>query len=94
MIQQEAIEILKEEHDWAQHLSYVNKALNMGIAALEKQIPKKSVIAAMDGFKPEYAATLLCPTCSKQIVNVWNKKDYKPKYCHYCGQALDWSEQE
>ena len=65
-------------------------AIIMAVKALEKQIPKKSVLAAMDGFKPEYAATLLCPTCSNQIVNVWSRADYKPKYCHYCGQALDW----
>ena len=41
MNKQEAIEILKHEHDYAQLLSYVNEALKMAISALEKQIPKK-----------------------------------------------------
>lgn len=38
-----AIEILQEERDWAQQLSYVNEALDMAIKALEKQIPKKPI---------------------------------------------------
>ena len=38
---EEAIEILQEEHDYCQEMSYVTKALEMAIEALEKQIPKK-----------------------------------------------------
>ena len=38
---EEAIEILQEEHDYWQEMSYVTKALEMAIEALEKQIPKK-----------------------------------------------------
>lgn len=34
---------------------------------------------------------LCCRSCSSPIINVWNSKEYKPKYCHYCGQAIDWS---
>lgn len=41
MTAKEAIEILREEHDYAQLPSYVNQALEMAIKALEKQIPKK-----------------------------------------------------
>ena len=41
MTEKEAIEILREEHHYAQLLSYVNQALDMAIKALEKQIPKK-----------------------------------------------------
>ena len=43
MTAEEAIEILQEEHDYAQLLSYVNAALKQAIEALEKQIPKKPV---------------------------------------------------
>ena len=92
MTPEEAIEILKDEMPYTSGV--IEEALNIIENATKKQIPKKSVLVAMDGFKPEYASNLLCPTCSKQIVNVWNKKDYKPKYCHYCGQALDWSDEE
>lgn len=91
---QEVINIIEDVtwNDNGRHYGKINTAREMAIEALEKQTPKKAVLASMDGFKPEYASTLICPTCSKPIVNVWNKKDYKPKYCHYCGQALDWSE--
>lgn len=37
MTNEEAIEILQEERDWAQQLSYVNKALEKAMDALEKQ---------------------------------------------------------
>lgn len=38
-----------------------------------------------------YSSVLSCPNCRKPIVNVWNIAKYEPNYCHYCGQALDWS---
>ena len=56
--------------------------------ALEKQIPKKPLKQECDFFD----FNLVCPECKNRIVNVWNKREYKPNYCHYCGQALDWSE--
>lgn len=31
-----------------------------------------------------------CPNCKKLIINVWSTATYMPRYCHYCGQALDW----
>lgn len=56
-------------------------------AALRKQQPRKPTFVG-----DEYAAHLCCPCCNKPIVNVWNKAEYKPNYCHYCGQRLDWSD--
>lgn len=58
--------------------------------SLEKQIPKKPIPKAMDGFDFDVAAELCCPSCSSPIVNVWSKAEYQPRYCHYCGQALKW----
>ena len=55
-------------------------------AALEKQIPKKPLKQECDFFD----FNLVCPECKNRIVNVWSKREYKPNYCHYCGQALDW----
>lgn len=55
--------------------------------ALEKQIPKKGIMIG-----DEYSSVLSCPNCRKPIVNVWNIAKYEPNYCHYCGQALDWSD--
>lgn len=64
--------------------------------ALEKKIPEKPLeqkygFCDLDGF---CYSMLVCPECKNRIVNVWNKREYKPNYCHYCGQALDWSEVE
>ena len=58
--------------------------------ALEKQIPKKPIARFINAFSDDMASS--CPCCKQPIVNVWNKRDYKPLYCHYCGQALDWSD--
>lgn len=83
MTPEEAIEILQEEHDYAQLVSYVNKALNLGIEALEKQIPKRP-----------YKKTINyhCDVC-KQYLCDENKTIYGGlhNYCPICGQALDWS---
>ena len=54
--------------------------------AINKQIPKPPV-----DIPDLFANTILsCPNCKLPIVNVWNKISYKPKYCHFCGQALEW----
>ena len=38
--------------------------------------------------------TLCCPNCENPIINVWSKRNYKPKYCHCCGQRLCFEEEE
>ena len=55
--------------------------------ALEKQTPKGGIMKG-----DEYASELCCPSCLKPIVNVWNTAKYEPRYCHYCGQRLDWND--
>lgn len=61
----------------------------------DKATPKKPEKESYPGFDAEIASELVCPCCRKPIVNVWSKADYKPQYCHCCGQALDWrGEQE
>lgn len=74
------------------HLSrehiYNEVARQTAIKALKKQMPKKPLKQEFDFFD----FRLVCPECKNCIVNVWNKREYKPNYCHYCGQALDWSE--
>ncbi len=37
---------------------------------------------------------LSCPMCNKPITNVWSRAEYKPKFCHYCGQRLKWYTEE
>lgn len=51
---------------------------DMAIAALEKQIPKKANKNIMG---------VCCPVCR-------NLLDGTERFCLYCGQHIDWSEEE
>ena len=79
-------------YDWEEML----EVRNVAIKALDKQIPKK----------PQYVDTRFrhhgrrtsdgssldkcykCPNCNSHIFHVFDSE----KYCKYCGQALDWSD--
>lgn len=82
------IEIAIVEVEWNYPMDYAI-AFENAISAIEKQIPKKPIMIG-----DNYSRVLSCDSCKKTIVNVWNVSEYKPKYCHYCGQALDWSDEE
>ena len=56
------------------------KILGMAINALEKQIPKKP--KTNDNY-----IIYICPCCNNFIKLCKN-------YCEYCGQKLDWSDEE
>lgn len=88
MTDKEAIEILRHEHNYAQLLCYVNRALEMAIKALEKQIPKGAISAYKGNYK--------CPTCGNYIDitedDLYVYEIESPKYCDECGQALDWGD--
>lgn len=86
---QEALETIKYEVDEEGHCGYIEDELRLAMTALEKQIPKKGIMIG-----DNYSSVLSCPNCRKPIVNVWNIAKYEPNYCHYCGQALDWSDTE
>lgn len=65
----------------------------VAIEALEKQIPKKPYYAHYEnaGEKP-YIKTK-CPCCKACVSAVSeDEKSYQNRYCHKCGQALDWSD--
>lgn len=67
--------------DWN---SEEGKALEMAIADMEKQIPKKPLdIVTEDN---EFIC-MICPSCQEIAV------EFDDKYCRRCGQALDWSEE-
>ena len=36
----------------------------------------------------------VCPNCKQRITNVWSSAEYKPKYCHFCGQHLEWKDKD
>ena len=69
------------------------EALDMAIAALEKQIPKKP-----KEYEDKYYA---CPVCGNVLLHKREKyptklmsKNNGLPYCLSCGQAIDWSEEE
>lgn len=86
---QEALEIITNAIQSDNMTAPQDKALAIVQKALEKQIPKKGFMIGDD-----YSSVLSCPNCRNPIVNVWNRSEYKPNYCHYCGQKLDWSNSE
>jgi len=61
---------------------------------VERATQKEPISKAVKGFDEEVSSHLVCPNCGQPIVHVWRTEDYKPNYCHYCGQALKWSEKE
>jgi len=82
---QESLYLIKESHAQGEFM-YDNLDVGVLQELVEKATPKKGVDKE-DNFGGK---KLSCPKCNKPIVNVWSKSDYKPNYCHYCGQALDW----
>ncbi|RKJ46552.1 hypothetical protein D7X98_04135 [bacterium 1XD8-76] len=61
--------------------------------ARERQIPKKIILNSEDDMEYE---DYICPNC-KDILQQRRKGAtritiYKFKFCHNCGQSLDWSE--
>ena len=61
-------------------------ALDMGIAALEKQISKKPK-------KHGYGKWYFCPDCLRLIKKRIEDSPHDIKFYPFCGQALDWSEE-
>lgn len=71
--------------------SEVPKKENEWLSTLEELVEKATPMKGVWKYDNFGDGTLCCPNCKKPIVNVWSKANYKPNYCHYCGQALDWS---
>lgn len=61
---------------------------------VKKATPKKPIAEAMPDFTADMASQLVCPRCKQPIVNVWSQQEYQPRYCHYCGQELDWGKED
>ena len=94
MIYEEAIEYITERYvtmsmcltldECRKH----NKAISMAIEALKKQIPKKPIIRKAEDYFGNVKHTL-CPNC-RETEFVFTQ----PCFCHHCGQAIDWEENE
>ena len=79
-------------YDWEEML----EVRNVAIKALEKQIPKKPQYVDTrfrhHGRKISEGSSLdkcyKCPNCNSHIFHIFDSE----KCCKYCGQALDWSD--
>ena len=88
MTNQKAIEILNDtEADIKYSREDINKAILMGMSALEKQIPKKPIIESWSPAR--------CPLCGSELSELLGDGYYKHWYglkiCE-CGQKLKWDE--
>ena len=97
MTPQETIETIKiaiAEVEWNYPMEYAI-AFENAISALEKQIPKKPTPHKVDvekikignGYWCKGTTIYKCPNCNDFISRTYT-------YCHKCGQALDWSDNE
>lgn len=70
------------------------EALKVGIAALEKQVPKKVKIEfATEGGCITCFETDVCPACGKDFYIEDLGQTMYCSFCPDCGQALDWSDE-
>ena len=97
MTENEAIEFMKRYLDTECYTDKCVSAHNMAIKALEKQIPKRLEIrnatcadieSGLRDFITTQGKICWCPTC-KDTICVSGIE-----YCWYCGQKLDWGDEE
>ena len=63
------------------------ESIKMALEALERQIPKKAV--------GEHYAHMRCPSCNHRIPSGGGSSSRRrDNWCNYCGQAIDWTENE
>lgn len=62
------------------------RLLPIAIMAVGKQVPyEPTEIIREFGDR-----TIGCPRCESPIGSIVSSRRYQPRYCHLCGQALDW----
>lgn len=74
----EVIDIIEDVtwEDHGRHYGKINSAREMSIKALKKLIPKK----------PLNVNGRYCAVCGASV------NSFMHKFCHKCGQAIDWSD--
>lgn len=60
----------------------ITEALEIGVNAIEKQIPKKAIGVK----KYPNAINGKCPICERKMIKTY--------YCPTCGQRIDWSNED
>ena len=95
MTQQEAIQMLERMLDpdpWKDYglSDKAKEALEMGIEALEKQIPQKPIKSKVPRYGMGYEYyDWVCPTCGNFLAPEPQRRGNH--HC-VCGQVIDWSE--
>ena len=95
MTENEAIEVFKErltlikEH-YAEEVKDYEEALEIGIQALEKQIPKKPMIKHINTSEDATEIEYTCPVCGTNFVELTPCREW----CPYCGNKIYWSDEE
>jgi hypothetical protein len=90
MTPQEAIETIKiaqAEVEWEYPMKYA-AAFDEAIKALERQIPDTPNIAFYRTINCKKIPRRSCIKCNTLLTSVGTN------YCDYCGQKLDWSDDE
>lgn len=94
-----ALENLKNGYRWMlpsgenafdKSVSILKELINAHFELIEKATPKKTIWNKSGGFYE-------CPNCTLSLEYVYDlhkRIDSEFECCPYCGQALDWSEEE
>ena len=99
MTESEAIEKLKnmrlymqieDEHNDCKFTEDDYKANEMAIQALEKQIPKKPIINHINTNEDVTEIEYTCSACGTNYVELTPCEEW----CPYCGNKIDWSDEE
>lgn len=81
-----------ESFDYCMEL---NDAMQIACEALDKLSPKKPIAKHYEEAGEHPYVKYACPDCKTGISAVKeNEKSYQNKFCHKCGQAIDWSDDD
>ena len=90
MTESEANTILKAEIVHHPECSIFAEALGLAIQALEKQIQKKPIINHINTNEDVTEIEYTCSVCGTNFVELTPCEEW----CPYCGNKLDWSDEE
>lgn len=91
MINEEAVAFLSRYLDSEYYTDKCNEPHQIAIEALEKQIPKKPIYEDTGNIYGAFKRT--CSNCGDVCMISKRAKPFE-HYCRYCGQKLDWSDEE
>lgn len=88
MTTEEAIKIIRRKTSIPENgetFENIEKAFDMAVEALEKQIPKAPIQNRKERIR--YTSAYSCPNCGRGFAGTGIAD-----YCYHCGQALKWDD--